>query len=155
MPLEIERKFLVKNDDWRQLATGVIYRQGYISRTLEKTVRVRVVGSQGYLTIKGKTIGRSRAEFEYLIPGEDAEEMLATFCEKPLIEKTRYKLIQGELIWEIDEFFGENQGLIIAEVELKNENQVIELPAWLGQEVSDDPRYFNANLVTNPYRNWQ
>ncbi|MEC4986676.1 MAG: CYTH domain-containing protein [Oscillatoria sp. PMC 1068.18] len=154
MPLEIERKFLVKNDDWRKLATGTIYRQGYLTRTPEKTVRIRVVGKQGYLTIKGKSSGNSRPEFEYSIPVEDAEEMLANLCEKPLIEKTRYKLNQGELIWEIDEFAGENQGLIIAEVELENENQVIELPGWLGEEVTDDPRYYNANLVSNPYCNW-
>lgn len=154
MPTEIERKFLVKSDAWRTLATGKLYRQGYLSTKKGCTVRVRLVGNQGYLTIKGSTQGISRAEYEYPIPAEDAQEMLENLCYRPLIEKTRYKIKLAGLIWEVDEFVGENQGLIVAEVELTNENQIIELPDWIGQEVSDDPRYFNANLTQHPFSKW-
>ncbi|HIK28142.1 MAG: CYTH domain-containing protein [Oscillatoriaceae bacterium SKW80] len=154
MATEIERKFLVKGDKWRALATGTLYRQGYIRTTSKTTVRVRVVGDKGYLTIKGKNQGNSRAEFEYPIPVEDAQEMLDKLCERPLIEKTRYKIKIGEVTWEIDEFAGENQGLIIAEVELTDENQILELPEWIGEEVSQDPRYFNANLAQHPFSQW-
>ncbi len=154
MAIEIERKFLVKGDEWRSLATGTLYRQGYIHTASKTTVRVRVVGDKGYLTIKGKTQGTSRAEFEYPIPVEDAQEMLDTLCDRPLIEKTRYKIPRGALTWEIDEFAGENQGLIVAEVELAGENQSIELPEWIGEEVSHDPRYFNANLAQHPFSQW-
>lgn len=154
MATEIERKFLVKGDQWRSLATGTLYRQGYLSTKKGCTVRVRLAGDQGYLTIKGLTQGCSRAEYEYPIPAEDAQEMLDNLCEAPLIEKTRYKIEYAGLIWEVDEFAGENQGLIIAEVELTDENQSIELPDWIGKEVSDDSRYYNANLVENPYSQW-
>ena len=157
MAIEIERKFLVKSDEWRAQATGLIYRQGYIptAPTAKATsVRVRVVGDRGYLTIKGATAGTSRAEFEYPIPVEDAIEMLETLCDRPFIEKTRYKIPQGELVWEIDEFEGENQGLIVAEVELSDENQTLELPEWIGEEVSHDSRYFNVNLVKHPFSQW-
>jgi CYTH domain-containing protein len=154
MPTEIERKFLVKGDEWRTLATGTVYRQGYLSTKKGCTVRVRLVGNQGYLTIKGSTKGISRAEYEYPIPAEDAQEMLGNLCEPPLIEKTRYKIEFAGLTWEVDEFAGENQGLIIAEVELTDENQIIELPDWIGKEVSDDSRYFNANLVQHPFSQW-
>lgn len=154
MAVEIERKFLVKNDQWRNLTTGTIYRQGYIASENGRTVRVRLVGNQGYLTIKGKTQGTSRAEFEYLIPAQDAQEMLDTLCESPLIEKKRYKIELGNLTWEVDEFFGENEGLILAEVELTDEQQTIECPDWLGEEVSHDYRYFNVNLAKHPYTKW-
>lgn len=154
MATEIERKFLVKGDQWRSLATGIGYRQGYLSTKKGCTVRVRLVGNKGYLTIKGLTQGCSRAEYEYQIPAADAQEMLDNLCEAPVIDKTRYKIEYAGLIWEVDEFAGENQGLIIAEVELIDENQSIELPEWIGKEVSDDPRYFNANLVQYPYRQW-
>lgn len=154
MSTEIERKFLVKSEDWRTLATGKLYRQGYLSTKKGCTVRVRLVGNQGYLTIKGSTQGISRAEYEYPIPAEDAQEMLENLCDRPLIEKNRYKIELAGLIWEVDEFAGENQGLIVAEVELTNENQIIELPDWIGQEVSDDPRYFNANLTQHPFSKW-
>ncbi|HAX90560.1 MAG TPA: adenylate cyclase, partial [Cyanobacteria bacterium UBA11370] len=123
MATEIERKFLVKNDRWRELATGTVYRQGYISTQKGITVRVRLVGNEGYLTIKSLTQGVSRVEYEYAIPAEDAQEMLDKLCDRPLIEKTRYKIELGSLVWEVDEFAGENQGLIIAEVELTDENQ--------------------------------
>ncbi|HCF26973.1 MAG TPA: adenylate cyclase [Cyanobacteria bacterium UBA11049] len=161
MAIEIERKFLVKGEAWRRqsqseaaLVIGTVYRQGYLSTTKGKSVRVRLVGNQGYLTIKGLTHGFSRAEYEYAIPGEDAQEMLDNLCEPPLIEKTRYKIEFGGLLWEIDEFAGENQGLIVAEVELTDENQVIELPDWIDKEVSDDPRYYNVNLAQHPYSQW-
>ncbi len=117
-------------------------------------MRVRLVGNQGYLTIKGSTKGFSRAEYEYPIPAEDAQEMLDHLCDRPLIEKTRYKIELAGLIWEVDEFAGENQGLIVAEVELTDENQTLELPDWIDVEVSDDPRYFNVNLAQHPYNKW-
>ncbi len=152
MAQEIERKFLVKSDQWKQYqGQATIYRQGYIYTENGTTVRVRVAGSQGFLTIKGKTSGKTRSEFEYSISVEDAQEMLDSFCDHPLIEKTRTKLKIGNLTWEIDEFTGENEGLILAEVELENEDQEIEIPEWIGEEVTDDPRYYNANLVKNPY----
>lgn len=154
MAKEIERKFLVKSDSWRRLAEGKVYRQGYISTQKEATVRVRIVGNQGYLTIKGPSVKYSRSEFEYPIPVEDAQEMLDTLCESPLIEKIRYRVECGGLIWEIDEFDGVNKGLIIAEVELSDEQQQIELPIWIGKEVSDDPKYFNSNLVKHPFSQW-
>jgi CYTH domain-containing protein len=148
MTLEIERKFLVDNEEWRSLASsGMLYRQGYIYTHNTTTVRVRVSGHQGYLTIKGSTTGSTRTEFEYPIPLEDAQEMLETLCDRPLIEKIRYKLQQGELVWEIDEFRGAHEGLILAEVELKDENQALDLPHWIGKEVTADPRYYNANLA--------
>lgn len=155
MAKEIERKFLVKNDDWRVGATGRPYSQGYISTTQPgQTVRVRVVGDQGYLTLKGPTEGITRSEFEYAIPIADAKEMLATMCDRPPIEKIRYRLPINNLVWEIDEFSGENAGLIVAEVELTSEDQPIARPTWLGKEVSGDFRYFNANLSSQPYSTW-
>lgn len=154
MPNEIERKFLVKGEQWRSLSAGTVYRQGYIATKKGTTVRVRLVGNQGYLTIKGITQGISRAEYEYLIPAAEAQEMLNTLCEPPLIEKTRYKIAIAGLIWEVDEFAGENQGLIVAEVELTDANQIIELPDWIGKEVSDDLRYYNVNLTQHPYSKW-
>ena len=155
MAVEIERKFLVCNQDWRNHADGSIYRQGYVPTTNNTTVRVRIVGERGYLTIKGKTTGHSRPEFEYPIPLTDALEILATLCVPPLIEKTRYRLPIGDVVWEIDEFAGENQGLIIAEVELTQENQDLELPSWVGEEVSHDLRYFNVNLAKFPFSQWK
>ena len=154
MATEIERKFLVKGDEWRSLATGIVYRQGYLSTKKDCSVRVRLVGDRGYLTIKGLTQGFSRAEYEYTIPAEDAQDMLDNLCARPLIEKTRYKIEYAGLTWEVDEFAGENQGLIVAEVELTQTNQQIELPDWIDQEVSDDPRYYNVNLIQHPYRQW-
>jgi adenylate cyclase len=154
MPTEIERKFLVKNDDWRSLGTGTFYCQGYLLNSPSKTVRVRIAGEQAYVTIKGATTGITRAEYEYAIPVDQAQDLLQTLCEPPLIEKTRYRVEWGGLIWEIDEFNGENQGLIVAEVELADEHQAIALPEWIGEEVSHDPRYYNANLSKSPYSDW-
>jgi CYTH domain-containing protein len=154
MAKEIERKYLVKGEQWRTLATGIVYRQGYILTVGVQTVRVRVIGDRGYLTIKGPRVGISRAEFEYEIPLEDAEEILTNLCAKPLIEKKRYKIKHQDLIWEVDEFFGENAGLVIAEVELESEEQNIILPDWIDCEVND-PKYFNSNLIKNPYSKWK
>jgi CYTH domain-containing protein len=154
MAVEIERKFLVVGEGWRALALGTVYRQGYIASGNGRTVRVRVAGDTGYLTIKGPSTGISRAEFEYEIPVSDATELLDTLCDRPLIEKTRYRIPLDGLVWEVDEFSGENQGLILAEVELSDPQQPIQLPEWVGQEVSGDPRYFNASLVKAPFRLW-
>lgn len=153
MAKEIERKFLVKDDSWRQLAKGSLYRQGYIS-SQGATVRVRIVGNQGYLTIKSPTVNYSRSEFEYLIPLVDAQEILDTLCIRPIIEKTRYKINVGSLVWEVDEFTGANQGLILAEVELTDELQQIELPNWIGEEVSGNPKYYNSYLAKHPFSEW-
>ncbi|BAT54753.1 hypothetical protein NOS3756_37260 [Nostoc sp. NIES-3756] len=153
MAKEIERKFLVNGDSWRQLGEGSLYRQGYIA-SQGATVRVRIAGNQGYLTIKGPTVNFSRSEFEYPIPLADAEEMLDTLCDRPLIEKTRYKIEWSGLVWEVDEFAGANQGLIIAEVELTDEAQQVEIPDWIGTEVTGDARYFNSYLVKHPFGEW-
>jgi len=155
MGIEIERKFLVSSDEWRDLADGVDYRQGYLSTIKERTVRVRTVGKRGFLTIKGISIGASRAEYEYEIPVDDTHEMLDELCERPLIEKRRYRIPYADLIWEVDEFFGENHGLVVAEVELASEDQQVDLPSWIGEEVTGDPRYFNANLVAQPFSTWE
>ncbi|BCL38411.1 CYTH domain-containing protein [Nostoc sp. MS1] len=153
MAKEIERKFLVNGDSWRQLDEGSLYRQGYIA-SQGATVRVRIAGNQGYLTIKGPTVNFSRSEFEYSIPLADAEEMLDTLCDRPLIEKTRYKIEWSGLVWEVDEFAGANQGLIIAEVELTDEAQQVEIPDWIGTEVTGDVRYYNSYLVKHPFSDW-
>ena len=154
MGVEIERKFLVTDDRWRDLAPPVLYRQGYISTQPGQTVRVRVAGDRAFITLKGGSQGIARSEFEYPIPIEDANEILATLCTSPLIEKYRYRIDINGLIWEVDEFLGENQGLIIAEVELETDDQAIALPDWLGAEVSHDARYYNSNLVNHPFSRW-
>jgi CYTH domain-containing protein len=152
MAKEIERKFLVKEGAWRN-EKGTQYRQGYLNSAKERVVRVRTIDDKGYLTIKGITVGASRTEFEYEIPRQDADQLL-DLCEKPLIEKIRYQVLQGEFVWEIDEFVGENKGLIVAEVELESEDQEVPKPDWVGKEVTGDPRYFNSNLIKNPYTMW-
>ena len=151
---EIERKFLVLGDLWRETAEGTRYRQGFLSTEPERTVRVRVAGPRGSITVKGKNVGARRAEFEYEIPMADAEQMLDTLCKRPLIEKVRYTLAIGPHTWEIDVFEGDNAGLVVAEIELSCEDEAFEKPDWVGNEVTDDPRYFNSNLVANPYRTW-
>ncbi|UCC50086.1 MAG: CYTH domain-containing protein [Anaerolineaceae bacterium] len=154
MAREIERKYLIREDkNWRDIP-GAVYRQGYLSTVKERTVRVRTIGQKGYLTIKGITVGATRLEFEYEIPVAEANEMLDALCERPLIEKTRRKIEHDGLIWELDEFFGVNAGLVIAEVELESEDTIFEKPPWIAKEVTDDPRYFNANLVANPFSLW-
>jgi adenylate cyclase len=154
MAKEIERKFLVKGEKWKAAVKGTIYRQGYLSSVKERVVRVRTIENKGFLTIKGITKGVSRSEFEYEISVEDANTMLDEICEKPIIEKKRYKIPVSGLIFEVDEFFGENEGLVVAEVELTDEKQKIDFPSWIGTEVSGDPRYFNSNLIQHPYKKW-
>jgi CYTH domain-containing protein len=154
MAKEIEKKFLVKNDAWRTLAKGTSYRQGYLNSAKERTVRVRTIDNKAYLTVKGPTVGATRSEYEYEIPLADCNAMLDMLAEKPLIEKKRYEVPFDGLTWEIDEFFGDNAGLILAEVELKSETQMFQKPPWVGEEVTADPRYFNSNLIKHPYTRW-
>jgi len=154
MGKEIERKFLVKGAAWKALAAGTVYRQVYLSTVKERTVRVRTVGEKGFLTIKGVTTGVTRAEFEYEVPAADANAMLDGLCEKPLVEKTRYKIPLDGFTWEVDEFHGDNDGLVVAEVELKSADEKPPLPEWVGEDVSSDPRYFNSNLVKKPFKTW-
>lgn len=154
MGKEIERKFLVEGDDWKSLAKPTSYRQGYLSTVKERTVRVRTINDKAFLTIKGLTVGISKLEFEYEVPLADGNKLLDELCEKPLIEKNRYKIEYGGLIWEVDEFFGDNDGLTVAEVELKSEDQKFDKPSWIREEVSGDPKYFNSNLIKNPFKTW-
>ncbi len=154
MATEIERKFLITGDAWRGRGTSSVFRQGYLSTVKERTVRVRTIDDKGFLTVKGITVGATRSEYEYTIPVTDADEMLNDLCEKPIIEKYRYKIPLGGVTWEVDEFLGVNDGLIVAEVELQSEDQYFPKPDWIGEEVTDDPRYFNSNLVQHPYQQW-
>ena len=154
MGLEIERKFLVAGAGRKGLAAGVRYRQGYLSRSGGPTVRVRIAGDEGFLTVKGAAHGLARAEFEYAIPVEDAAAMLDDLCEKTLVEKTRYRIPFGAHILEVDEFSGDNAGLVLAEVELRSADEEPDRPAWVGREVSSDPRYFNSNLAKRPFTTW-
>lgn len=153
MSIEIERKYLIADDGWQAAAAeGVECRQGYLVSDEQKTVRIRIMGDRGYLTVKGATRGLSRKEFEYQIDLADAVCMLE-LCEN-IVEKTRYTFRQHGMIWEVDVFTGENAGLVMAEVELESEEQQIELPDWVGKEVSGDPRYYNACLAQHPYSTW-
>ena len=154
MATEIERKFLLASDSWREGARGQRYRQGYLSTDKERVVRVRTIDETAFLTIKGITRGISRLEFEYAIPLDDAETMLEVLCHAPIIDKTRYRIRHGHHVFEVDEFHGNNAGLIVAEVELDSEDEAFERPNWLGEEVTDDPRYANANLIEHPYSSW-
>ncbi len=157
MKTEIERKFLIVGDRWRTAAdAGQHYEQGYILSDPENvTVRIRIAGRQGFLTLKGPTSGISRSEMEYEIPVDEAEAMLENFCGDRVVSKMRYLLKFNGLTWEIDEFSGKNKGLILAEIELETENQPFEIPDWLGEEVSYDPRYFNAALARRPFSEWK
>ena len=158
MALEIERKFLVNDEIWQafkneQGLQGQKFRQGYLCNG-NATVRVRVKNDQGWLTIKGKTKGLTRSEYEYLIPLDEAEEMLDTMCGKPLIEKYRYIYAATDFVWEVDEFLGENAGLIVAEIELPSEEASFAQPDWVTEDVSHDDRYFNASLARVPFNRW-
>lgn len=155
MAVEIERKFLVRSDDWRKGAVGTSYRQGYLTIDPERTVRVRIAGDKGFLTIKGKTEGMTRSEFEYPIPLAEASQLLDALCLRPLIEKIRYCVNYAGHLWEIDEFAGDNNGLILAEVELDSCDEQVELPPWAGEEVTEDHRYYNSSLSQTPYQSWQ
>lgn len=152
MGVEVERKFLVQGIGW-VTGTGVLYRQGYLNRDKTRTVRVRIAGDAAFLTVKGVSVGATRAEFEYAIPLTDAEGLLA-LCDGPLIEKTRHLVRVDGTLWEVDVFAGDNAGLVVAEVELTAEDQPFARPDWLGAEVTHDVRYFNSNLATQPYCLW-
>ena len=154
MGVEIERIFLVVNQDWKTQACGSLLRQGYISGEPGRIVRVRIEGEQARLTIKGISTGIRCGEWEYPIPLADAEVLLEQVCVQPLIEKLRYRIAQDDVVWEIDEFFGANAGLVVAEIELTSEEQPFARPAWLGAEVSHERRYANANLQKHPYQAW-
>lgn len=154
MGTEIERKFLLKDDSWRGLGQGRHYRQGYLVTAQDRSVRVRTVDDQGFITVKGATRGATRLEFEYPVPLADAEAMLK-LCVGPIIEKTRYRIPFEHKVWEVDEFEGDNRGLITAEVELHSEQEPVKIPSWIGKEVTDDPSYFNSNLVNHPYNTWK
>ena len=154
MGIEIERKFLVDRKKIGTLKNGFQIKQGYIKTVDRTTVRVRIKNKEAFLTIKGKNHGISRLEFEYPIPLQDANEMMKNLCHSSLIDKTRYLVEYEGYTWEVDIFEGNNKGLIVAEIELKNEDESFSLPSWVTKEVSDDMRYFNSNLIENPYLHW-
>lgn len=151
--VEIERKFLVRGRGWKARAEGVLLRQGFLAADPQRTVRVRIAGDRAFLTVKGAQQGMSRPEFEYQIPLPDAEQMLE-LCRPLLIEKKRYSVPFQGMTWEVDEFYGRNAGLVVAEIELESESQLFSRPDWLGEEVTQDSRYLNANLVRHPYAEW-
>ena len=151
MGVEIERKFLIAGAF--EQTDGEFFRQGYLCAEPGRTVRIRVCGSKGYITIKGQNVGLVRAEFEYEIPHTEAAELLE-MCERPLIEKTRYKIPHEGKTWEVDVFHGDNEGLTVAEIELETAGQAFAKPAWVGEEVTEDARYYNSSLVRHPYKSW-
>jgi CYTH domain-containing protein len=154
MGIEIERKYLIKQDSWRSLAPGVPYVQGYFEQADRVTLRVRIVGTQGYLTLKGRVDHLTRKEFEYPIPVEDAREMLQLWCYPRIVEKRRYRIPYEGFLWEVDEFQGLNEGLLLAEIELNSPDQIFAKPDWIGEEVSGQPQYYNSNLAQHPYSQW-
>ncbi|OWK74334.1 adenylate cyclase [Flavobacteriaceae bacterium JJC] len=155
MALEIERKFLVKEKLWQQSdkPSGELFRQGYLLTDPVKTVRVRQTADKGFITIKGISVGATRTEYEYEIPASDAEELLNGFSGSEL-SKTRYKILFEGKLWEVDEFLGDNEGLIVAEIELENEDEIFALPEWVDVEVTSEEKYYNSNLTLNPFKNW-
>jgi adenylate cyclase len=156
MAIEIERKFLLRNESWRAYVShSVIYKQGYLSSQATSSIRVRISDKQAWLNIKSATIGTQRAEYEYEIPLADANEILANLCLRPVIEKTRHFVTHDNHLWEIDEFDGENSGLIVAEIELQSVDEFFVKPDWLGDEVTQDVRYYNNNLAREPYSQWR
>jgi adenylate cyclase len=156
MAIEIEHKFLLATNEWRNhIQRSVKYKQGYLSSLATSSIRIRVSDNHAWLNIKSATIGTQRHEYEYEIPLTDANELLNTLCKKPLIEKTRHFVADNNKIWEIDEFEGENAGLIIAEIELAEPNESFMKPIWLGAEVTGDLRYYNNNLAVLPYSKWK
>lgn len=155
MPTEIERKYLVTGDNWRQDAgAGVAIVQGYLGSNEKSSIRIRIDGESAHLNIKSRTIGIRRSEFDYPIPVDEATELLQKLCDQPLIKKIRYPVQYQGHLWEVDVFAGDNAGLIVAEIELSAPEQSFRLPAWAGREVSDDPRYYNTCLVGHPYKDW-
>lgn len=156
MALEIERKFLLRSEGWRsQVRSRVLMRQGYLTAGSRCSIRARIAGELAWLNLKAKRSGMTRLEYEYPIPRADADEILASLCEAPLVEKYRHEVPRGPHVWEIDEFIGDNSGLVVAEIELSSEEEWFEHPPWLGDEVTLDERYYNFNLATRPYRLWQ
>lgn len=151
--IEIERKFLVTSEEWRDLGEGTDYSQGYLASG-GATVRVRVSHDAGFLTVKGPRSGISRLEFEYEIPIAEARKMIAELAGDQIVYKTRYRIRLGDVVWEVDEFHGLNAGLVVAEVELESEDQKLELPDWVGEEVTHNPRYGNASLSRHPFCEW-
>lgn len=154
MGTEIERKFLVNDNSLLSSVRGSRICQGYLNDDRDRTVRVRTIENRGYLTVKGITSGTTRKEYEYEIPVDDATGILKDLCLKPVIEKNRYEIEFKGMTWEVDDYFGANRGLLVAEIELEAEDQSFEKPEWVGAEVTADPRYFNSNLVLNPYLKW-
>ncbi|WP_031434857.1 CYTH domain-containing protein [Methylomarinum vadi] len=155
MPLEIEHKFLLANDEWRQhIKKSVYYKQGYLSSTKQNSIRIRISDTHAWINIKSAVIGTHRLEYEYEIPLSEANEILEQLCHKPLIEKKRHFVAQDKHTWEIDEFLGANQGLVVAEIELSSLDEEFHKPSWLGKEVTHDLRYYNNNLCKFPYRDW-
>lgn len=156
MAKEIEHKFTVKSNHYKTLAAPTLYRQGYIPTQNGMTVRVRIAGEKGFLTLKDKTVGMSRNEFEYEIPVQEARQMLDTMCDKPQIEKYRYVIpAEQGLKWEVDEFLGDNAGLVVAEIEVPTEDTKFSLPEWIGKEVTGDKKYNNSQLYKKPYKEWK
>lgn len=155
MGVEIERKFLVEGEAWRTLGQATLLRQGYLSLDPARTVRVRIDGEQAFITIKGKSVGASRGEWEYPIPVLEAAELLDGLCQQPLVEKVRHRIASGPHTWEVDEFLGANAGLVVAEIELGSEDEAFEKPDWIGREVTGDARYFNSRLIFHPYSQWK
>lgn len=155
MAIEIEHKFLLANDDWRRhIQKSIQYKQGYLSSQPSSSIRIRIANDQAWLNIKSATVGTERLEFEYEIPLPDADEIITSLCSQPLIEKTRHFVPNNGNTWEIDEFEGDNEGLVIAEIELPEAGKTFLKPSWLGAEVTHDLRYYNNNLVANPYKKW-
>jgi adenylate cyclase len=153
--VEIERKFLVAGEAWRALGEAVLLRQGYLSSDPSRTVRVRIEGQGAAITIKSKNVGAKRGEWEYPVPLADAAELLDGLCERPLIEKYRRRIEYQGHVWEVDEFLGENAGLVVAEIELNAADETFARPDWIGEEVTGDPRYYNSSLIRFPYSQWK
>lgn len=155
MPIEIERKFLLANNNWREaVKTSFRIRQGYMGEIGKASIRIRIQGEQANINVKSATLSMRRMEYEYAIPLNEAQEMLEQLCEHPQVNKTRYIVEQGKHKWEIDEFYGENEGLLVAEIELSDEAEAFEKPEWIGKEVTEDPRYYNVNLIKHPFKDW-
>jgi CYTH domain-containing protein len=155
MGVEIERKFLLANEGWRGQGQPTPMRQGYLVADAVRTARVRIEGERALITIKGKSIGASRGEWEYEIPVADAAELLDGLCEQPQIEKIRHRIAHAGHTWEVDEFLGLNAGLVVAEIELDAEDEAFEKPDWIGNEVTGDKRYYNSSLIRHPYSQWK
>jgi len=155
MPIEIERKFLLSNDTWRdEVVKSSRIRQGYMGIIDKASVRIRIQGDKANINVKSATLDIRRMEYEYEIPLDEAEEMLDQLCNQPQIDKTRFIVKRDGHVWEIDEFYGDNEGLVVAEVELGSEDEAVIKPDWIGEEVTTDPRYYNVSLIKHPFKEW-